>query len=236
MTISLNIYCDESTHLPRDGMPFMVLGAVTCPTDSSAQTFRRISEIRAKHGLSQDFEVKWSKASPGKLEFYMDLVDYFFDNDDLAFRAVVAPKGPLQHERFGQTHDDWYYKMMFYLVRNVLPSTAPAYIYLDKKDTRSGEKVRKLHEVVANASYDFDRKKIRRVQIVESHHVALIQLADLLIGAVNYANRGLALSEAKGQLVARVRERSGGKSLVRSTLLSEHKFNVFVWQPRDVAE
>ena len=33
--LSLNIYCDESTHLPNDGRPYMVLGAIVCPVSRS---------------------------------------------------------------------------------------------------------------------------------------------------------------------------------------------------------
>lgn len=210
----------------------MVLGAVVCPVALTKEATTRLTELKLKHGLPSNFEIKWTKVSPAKIDFYLDVIDYFFDDDDLEFRAVVAPKSGLDHSAFQQTHDGWYYKMMFYLVRNVLPSKAKSFIYLDKKDTRGGAKVRKLHDVVAHAKLDFDRKSIRRVQIVESHHVGLMQLADLLIGSVNYANRELQTSEAKNRLVQRVRDRSG-KSLTRSTIIAETKFNIFLWRAQE---
>lgn len=233
MVEAINIYCDESTHLPNDGMPFLVLGAISCPVAKAKEVSTRLREIIKKHDLPEDFEIKWSKVSETRLPFYRDIVDYFFDDDDLSFRVVVAPKGQLRHQEFNQTHDDWYYKMMFYLVRGLLQPGALAYIYLDKKDTRGGDKVRKLHEVIANSYYDFDQKIIRRVQIVESHHVIQIQLADLLLGAVNYKNRALNSNTAKLNLVSRIQERSG-YALTTSTLPSEPKFNVFAWRPRGV--
>ncbi|EFG47656.1 hypothetical protein HMPREF0183_1061 [Brevibacterium mcbrellneri ATCC 49030] len=226
---SVNIYCDESTHLPHDAQPFMVLGAVVCPVSCSREANVRLREIRSKHGVRSDFEIKWTKVSPSKVDFYMDAIDYFFDDDDLNFRAVVAPKQGLDHDRFDQTHDDWYYKMLFYLIRNVLPAQNEAFIYLDRKDTNGPEKIDRLRKVIANAEYDFDRRNIRRLQIVESHHVGLLQLADLLIGAVNYANRNDVASEAKLRLIERIRERSG-VSLTQTTLLSETKMNIFRWR------
>lgn len=233
--MNLNIYCDESTHLPHDGQPFMVLGAVSCPVSQARSVSRRIAEIKLKHGINSDFEIKWTKVSPGQLDFYLDVVDYFFDDDDLSFRAVVAQKSGLNHEAFQQSHDDWYYKMMFYLIRNVLPSDGQAFIYLDKKDTRGGRKVEQLHSVVANSRYDFNRHIIRRVQIVDSRDVAQIQMTDLLLGAVNYANRGLASSDAKMTLIERIKRRSG-LSLQKSTLLAEKKMNLFFWEPREVRQ
>ncbi|AZQ77687.1 DUF3800 domain-containing protein [Flaviflexus ciconiae] len=231
MNIPVNIYCDESTHLPSDGHPFMVQGAIVCPLSESDGAHRRLIEIRQRHGLTGDFEIKWNKISPAKLSFYLDVVDYFFDDDDLGFRAVVSRKKGLDHASFDQTHDDWYYKMLFYLIRNVLPASSEAYIYLDKKDTKGGSKVDRLHQVIANARFDFDRQKIRRLQIVESHHVGLMQLADVLIGAVNYANRGLSGNVAKEEIVQRVRDRAG-ITLTQTTLLSATKFNLFKWTPR----
>lgn len=229
---SLNIYCDESTHLPNDGYPYMVLGAIACPTDLAREISVRLREIRVKHQIHPSFEIKWTKVSPARLDFYLDIIDYFFDDDDLSFRAVVAPKQGLNHDRFRQTHDEWYYKMMFYLIRNVLPAQDKAFIYLDKKDTNGQKKIDRLGEVIANAEYDFKRNLIRRLQIVESHHVGQLQLADLLIGAVNYANRNKIASGAKQCLVERIRERSG-VNLTQSTLLSEPKMNIFRWRPQE---
>lgn len=175
--------------------------------------------------------MKWNKVSPAKLAFYLDVIDYFFDDDDLGFRAVIAQKSGLDHTRFDQTHDDWYYKMMFLLIRNVLPASGRAYIYLDKKDTRSARKVQKLQKVIANSRYDFDRRIVQRIQIVESHHVGLLQLSDLLLGCVNYANRAPSASDAKTHILHRIQERSG-LQLTRTTLLTETKFNIFRWSPQ----
>ncbi len=207
----------------------MVLGAIVCPANRAREIAVRLREIRAKHKIRPDVEIKWTKVSPSKIDFYLDVIDYFFDDDDLSFRAVVAPKAGLDHERFAQTHDDWYYKMMFYLVRNVLPAQDEAFIYLDKKDSNGQEKIERLRNVIANAEYDFGRSKIRRLQIVESNQVGPLQLADLLIGAVNYANRGDSSSVAKLRLIERIRGRSG-VSLTHTTLLSETKMNIFRWR------
>ena len=184
--------------------------------------------------MPPDFEVKWSKVSPAKQSFYRDYLDYFFDDDDLHFRAWVAHKTGLVHVDFWQSHDDWYYKMLFGLLEPLIRPDARFRIYLDKKDTRSARKVVKLHDVLCNNLYDFDRKILERVQVVESHAVEGLQLADLLLGAVSYVNRGLAGNAGKESLIARIRERTG-YTLTRPTLLREPKFNMFVWRCRTVA-
>lgn len=223
-----NFYCDESCHLENDHQPVMVLGAVWCLQDKARETGVRLREIKMAHGLPPDFELKWTKVSPAKLGYYLEVVNYFLDDDDLHFRGWVAHKAGLRHADFGQTHDDWYYKMMFGLMEPLLTPKARYRLYLDKKDTRSATKVAKLHEVLCDNLYDFNRAIVERVQVVEADAVEHLQLADLLLGAVGYANRGVSTSAAKNALVARIRQRTG-YALTRPTLLGESKFNLFIW-------
>jgi len=229
-----NVYCDESCHLERDGQPVMVLGAVWCPLEKSREISVRIREIKTSHGLSPKFESKWTKVSPAKQGFYLDLLDYFFDDDDLHFRALIAPdKTKLQHELYGQDHDTWYYKMYFDMLKVILDPHSRYRIYVDIKDTRSGAKIAKLHDVLCSSIYDFEYQIIERVQTVRSHEVEVLQLADLLIGAVSYANRGLHENAAKLAVVKRMIERSG-YSLTKTTLLKENKVNLFMWQASEI--
>ncbi len=228
-----NIYCDESCHLEHDGQGVMVLGAVWCPLDKARAIAARLREIKQAHELKPDFEIKWTKVSPAKLAFYLSLIDFFFDDDDLHFRALIVPdKSKLRHDDFGQTHDTWYYKMYFDMLKVILCPTDHYRIYLDIKDTRGAAKVAKLYEVLSNNMYDYERQIIERVQIVRSDEVALLQLADLLIGAVSYANRHLQTSAAKLALVQAMRQRSHYQ-LTKTTLLREDKVNLFVWKPSE---
>ena len=230
MTRIFNVYCDESCHLEHDHQPLMVLGAVWCPLEKAREISVHIRELKKSHGLSTTFEIKWTKVSQGQQAFYLDLLDYFFDDDDLHFRAlVVQDKSRLQHELYEQTHDTWYYKMYFDMLKVILDPGACYRIYVDIKDTRSAAKINKLHDVLCNNIYDFQRQIIERVQTVRSHEVELLQLADLLIGIISYVNRGLYGNSAKVALVERMRERSG-YSLTKTTLLKEDKVNLFIWQ------
>lgn len=232
MSTIFNIYCDESSHLQHDSQQVMVLGAIWCPLEKTREIAVRIREIKQRHGISPSFEIKWSKVSPAKQLFYMDLVDYFFDNDDLHFRAwVVVDKSKLRHQDFMQDHDAWYYKMYFEMLKVLLSPNYEYRVYLDIKDTRSASKIANLHEVLCNNMYDFERKIITRIQTIRSHEVEQLQLADLLIGIVSYANRSLNTNSAKLALVERMRHRSH-YSLTKTTLLREDKVNIFRWEAR----
>jgi hypothetical protein len=226
-----NVYCDESCHLENDRQPVMVLGAVWCPTEKAHEIMIRLREIKQKHNMKPKFEVKWSKVSASKKALYLDFIDYFFDNNDLHFRALIAEKTDLQHAAFGQSHDEWYYKMYFNMLKVLISPKCHYRLYLDIKDTRGGTKVSMLHEILSNNVYDFSRSIIEQVQIIRSHETEILQLADLLIGAISYVNRDQSGNIGKVALVMRIQERSH-YSLKRTTLYREEKVNLFRWTPK----
>lgn len=228
-----NIYCDEACHLEHDHQKVMVLGAIWCPLEAVKKISSDLRDIKSRHGLARDFEIKWVKISPSKIDFYLEIADFFFDTEKLHFRTVVIPdKEKLNHVAFSQDHDQWYYKMFFVLLKQIFDPHARYRIYLDIKDTRSQQKVKKLHEVLCNNFYDFDKTIIERVQQVRSHEVEIMQITDLLIGALAYAHRGLTTSQAKMAFIQRLRKKSG-HTLLRTTLPREEKMNILVWSPQE---
>lgn len=232
MTTEYNVYCDESCHLENDGQKAMVLGAVWCPKDKRLEIAERIREIKQKHGLERDFEIKWTKVSPSKVGFYKDIIDYFFDDDDLHFRGLVIPdKGLLDHEQHEQDHDEWYYKMYFTMLKTIFDPDSRYFVYIDIKDTLGHEKVEKLQDVLCTNAYDFSRKMISNIKRVHSHEVEHLQIADLLIGALSYLHRELSGNKAKEALIARIRQRSG-YHLTLNTMMRELKFNLLIWNGR----
>ena len=215
-----NVYCDETCHLENDGINDMVLGAIWCPQDKFKDINQRIQRIKIRNGISPSAELKWTKISPAKTEVYKDLIDYFFDDDALHFRAIIVPdKSRLNHGAFHKTHDDWYYKMYFDMLKVILSPEDRYEIYIDIKDTHSYQKSQKLRE-----------------QPVRSNEIQIMQMVDILIGAVGYQNRifdkDFRKSQAKLDLIELIKKRSG-YSLTKTTLLREEKCNLFVWDARD---
>lgn len=227
-----NVYCDESCHLENDHIKAMALGTVWCDKAAVRRISEQIKQLKTAHGLSRQFEIKWTKVSPAKLGFYQALIDLFFDTPELHFRGVVIPdKTLLNHVRFGQDHDDFYYKMFFTLLKVIFVPNHQYAIYLDIKDTQSQDMVKGLHNCLCNSQYDFDRQSIQKIQQIRSHEAELLQVADLMIGALSYLHRGLVTSAAKQTLLAQIKARSG-YSLLQNTWYREDKFNLLVWRPQ----
>jgi len=231
-----NVYCDESCHLQHDGMPVMAWGGVYCPADGSRAIAEAVRALKAHHGLAHDCEVKWTKISPAKVAFYLALMDLFLTDERLRFRGLVVPdKGLLDHSRFNQSHDDWYYKIYYTMLRPIFCAPHHYHIYLDVKDTRGGPKTRKLRRILANSLHDFSGERIERVQQVRSNESELLQITDILIGALTYANRNLATSSAKVAMVTRLRKRLGLDVLTHTSAVVATKFNVLLWRAQEAS-
>ncbi len=234
MRTEYNIYCDESCHLEHDQSKVMVLGAIWCQKEVKHEVFGRIREIKAKYGFKPEFEIKWNKVSNARLDFYLELINYFFDDDDIHFRGLVVPdKTMLDHHFFNQDHNTFYYKMYFDLLKVILAPQCGYNIYIDKKDTKGQDKVLELQKVLRNNHYDYQNQIIRKIQQVQSHEVELLQITDLLCGALSYLHRGLQGNKAKLELIEKIKYRSG-YGLIKSTLYKEDKMNVFIWRAREV--
>jgi len=233
MTETNNIYCDESCHLEHDSQPIMLLGATWCPTSEARRHNVAIRKIKERYGARG--ELKWTKVSNSKISFYMEMVDFFFSTSELNFRClVVDDKSKLNHSYFNQgSHDSFYYKMYFYLLRNILTKGNQYYIYLDMKDTRSQKKIDTLRDVLCNNVYDFEQKMILRIQHIRSYESELLQLTDFLLGAISYHNRQLESNKAKLEVIRKLCKRSG-LDLVKTTPPWEEKFNLFFFSPAEV--
>ncbi len=228
----INIYCDESCHLEHDHQPVMLLGAIWCPQEENRRHIEALKALKERHQARG--ELKWTKVSRSRESFFLEAVDLFFSTAHLNFRCVVVEnKSRLDHEYYNQgSHDSFYYKMYFYLLRHIISETNQYDIYLDIKDTRSQIKIDHLKEILSNSLRDFDRKVIRRMHHVRSKETELLQMADLLMGAIAYKHRALTSNETKLKLIDRICQLSG-RSLLTSTPPWEEKFNLFVFSPRE---
>ncbi|WP_411727783.1 DUF3800 domain-containing protein [Methyloglobulus sp.] len=227
---SYKLFCDESCHLEHDSSNVMVLGTICCPEESVEKINRQIKALRYQHSYKN--ELKWTQLHFKQIGFYKALIDLFLETEALRFKAtVVLNKKALNHEQFNQgSHNNFYYKMFYYTLRDFLEPRNHYNIYLDYMDTQGRDKAKKLMEVLHNAN--FGQVNIA-TYIIRSHESQLIQLCDLLIGALSYSNRTDIAHESKVKnelvdyLVLKLCHR-----LDMGTPPWEQKFNIFRFSPR----
>mgnify|MGYP000895528096 CR=1 FL=1 len=218
MTKTYNFYCDESTHIEHDGQPYMLLAYISTPYNQLTRHNDAIRDFKIKHHYRG--EMKWGSVSKSQYPFYNDIIEYFFMTD-LQFRAIIIDKSQLKHTDFEQTHDDFYDKMYFQLLSKKIFPDCFYNIYIDIKDTRSYKKARSLKTYLER-----DYQNIRNLQAIQSYESELMQMADVLMGAINYKLRGLNKVTSKNNLIEKI-EKHCGKPISQPSAKGETKFNKF---------
>lgn len=228
----MNVYCDESCHLERDGHKSMVLGGIYCPINRVSDICNKIRDLKEKYNLPRRREVKWVKISNSKKEFYIELVEFFLKDEYLKFRALKIPnKSCLRHNDFNQTHDQWYYKMYYDMLKQIIRPYTHYNVYIDIKDTLGNDKILELKEFLKINSFNKECVEIKKVQRIRSYESELLQLADIFIGMVGYEDRMSInnYNEVKLDICSLVKDKLG-IDFSKTSNYSNSKFNLLVWE------
>ena len=224
----MNIYCDECCHLNYKEEKLMGFGGITCPLSKVKEINENIREIKKDFNIPTHQELKWSKVSNCNVELYKKVINYFFIDDDISFRAfIVTNKDKLKFNK-KNLKSDFYYKMLYYTIINVINPEFSYNIYLDIKDTNSAQRVENLKYFLNKSKIDYNlTNTILKIQTIKSYESSLLQLADVLIGALVYLHNGNKTSAAKMLLIDYIKLKSK-KTLLQNTLRNEPKFNIFI--------
>lgn len=222
MSKTFNLYCDESTHLIHDGHPYMLLSYISIAYPQIRLAKEEIKAIKRKFNYTE--ELKWTNVHSATYKVYAELVDCFFMND-LEFRTVVVDKSQIDETRADYSFNDFYFRMYFQLLHTKVDFQNRYNVFLDIKDTCSGEKLEKLKKIMSYNS------SIGTLQFIPSRESVFIQLADVLMGAINY-NLRIQKGDVKGNVIAKLKliekiKRHSNISLNTTTPLSRNKFNLF---------
>ena len=227
-----SLYIDESCHLENDGMPVMCIGYTKINTAYYTTIKEKIKSI--KLNFKNPTEIKWNSISSSRLPLYKALVDCFFESD-IDFRCILVKyKNQLDHKQFNQgDHDSFYYKLIYLLLQSATNPPSNEYkVFLDIKDTRGKERLKKIDEILQN-KYN-DKSPFMEFQHIHSDENILLQLTDLFIGAITFKARGLDkvgnANKAKVELVKYIEQKSGC-NLDIGTKPSQSKFNIFDHHP-----
>jgi hypothetical protein len=206
-------FLDETGTLGGLRDPFFAVGLMRSPDPYHLQ--RPIQRLRDKHQFYD--EIKWSKVSIKKLPLLTTLVDVFFGSD-ATLSAYITDKQ--QHDvisRFGGQFRA-YSCLSRQLVRASIRRGETMFLIADEYSTPPNET---FEEDVR----DQVNKKLRRPAVagvcrMRSNGVDLLQLIDLLLGAVVYEYKakkgvvGTASYKPKVQLLDYIKERAGVQTFV----------------------
>lgn len=227
-----NVYCDESCHLVSNDSKYMLIGAVYCPKYKVKKVNEYIEHLKENYNLSDKIELKWNKIDKKTEKLYLDIINYFFNNDDLKFRVIVVDKTKLDHEKYNQTENDFYHKAYYDMLKYIIIPGNSYNIYPDIKDTNSYYYHQVMLDYLRIKMSDTNKKTIKKVQPIRSYEAPILQINDILIGALSYYYRNLSGNSVKLNIINEIKKLYQN-DFDTSSYYSNTKFNIFIWRSRD---
>lgn len=221
----------------------MVLGGIMTEGFRLEGINRAIGEWRARHRMYG--ELKWTKVSVGKLGEYKSFVDAFFrlaGKDMICFRAMVLSTNDIDYSRYhGGDRELGFYKFYYFFLlhsfcRQARNDADRFVIYLDERSTsyRLGTLRLVLNRGIRKA-FSSEQDQVASVQAASSHDHGLMQLADILMGAVGYHANGMhelpGASPAKRELARHIAERAELPHLATQTQIGKWDFGIWLFKP-----
>ena len=224
----IEVYCDESRPVTIFGDEsvdqYMVIGGIWFPSSERKKIKNKIKYLKKTYNVHGEF--KWNKVSPSKIEFYKELIDYFFQNKHIRFRCIVVDSSAVDLEKYHQSDGELgFYKFYYFMLYKWFDWDETYRIYLDNKQNKMSSRIPDLERILNYASF----AKVSSVLSIDSKESVFVQYADLLIGAVGYVfneyyNADYS-SDAKNELIELIEEYLD--HAIQPTYGSERKFNVF---------
>lgn len=199
-----HVFCDES-RIVQD--QFMVFGGIIAPARSVVSFNERLKQFRDKFGLTA--ELKWTKVSRAKLPEYKEFINEFFRvcrRDVVHFRSVVFDTHQFDYARFHQGDKDLgFYKFFYQFVLHSFCKYAVSdddrlLMFFDER--RSKTPLSDLKRSLNSGS----RKKhgrlcdvVASIEPICSHESDILQVADVMMGAVGYHQNGRHLNPEASQ-------------------------------------
>lgn len=235
----LLIYGDESCHLCKDDSPYMVIGLIACKESDKLNLTLTLRSILSEHGMDPYSEIKWTKISPCNTNTYMDVVNLFINDERLFFRAILIQKSQICNELMNQSHSEFYGKMYYQALKYLIINEFNFYdnydeyrIFIDISDTIGKSRVKLLQDIFHGM---FQRRnkpnKHIRIQEVKSNEALLLQVADIISGAIQYIFRSEYKSGKSGKSqITDMFYKTYQYNPNLKCFSNSRKFNVFFWK------
>lgn len=223
LDMNYEVYCDETcveALFDKESHKYAVIGGVWIPSESRSELKIALNKIKEKYNLLG--EMKWQKISPSTIDMYKEIIATFFTSDNIRFRAICINSAILDHNKFNHGSSELgFYKFYYLLIQQWLVNDNTYNIFVDYKVNGNRHRVKDLGNILQKTTM----ATVKQIQSLPSHESILIQLADILSGAVASAHNNENTSEAKLAIRSLIEEYLGHK--ITGTSRLEQKFNIF---------
>jgi hypothetical protein len=240
----LHVYCDESGTTDR----FLVYGGLITTKDNADILDAVLAKWLAQNGLRH--EVKWHRTSPSTLERYKAFVDLFFQHaarHHVHCAAMIVDKRSVDY-RSQRKRDEmlsfyvFYYRfIMGKFCKYIHDDGFKMWIFLDERSELTPNRLGTMYNVLNRALRRDEGFTVDAVQYVDerrSKDSCLLQLADVIMGAVHYqanekdkaAKAALHKIALARHVAARAMPRTKGWRLNRRTAPRRVDFEIWPFQ------
>lgn len=185
------LYCDEAG---KDTDRYLAVGGLVVPSPQSSRMIAGYFEkLKKKHNLVG--EVKWNKAKKGNYEKYRDVVDLVFamaGDGHLQFHCILVDFQRFDHDLRddggkGESLKRMYYQLIEHRLCKTHTDGQLLYALVDKANELDGldELKAGLNNVCKN-KYGHNGEQLRAIEFRDSASEPLLQLNDIVLGAVCY--------------------------------------------------
>ncbi|HOO97585.1 MAG TPA: DUF3800 domain-containing protein [Caldisericia bacterium] len=221
-----NIYSDESS--TRSGQ-FMLIGGLWVEKQHTKELQDEILEVRKKHNWYNEF--KWNKVSRMNHKAFLELIDVFYWTP-CHFRCTAIDKDKLDHKRYNDNDEELgFYKFYSLLISMSMKPDTSYHLFMDHRTNKKKNRISDLKEHVNNfASWKFpyreETPQLLSVTAQDSKKNELIQLTDVILGALAYDLNGYTTSEHKLMMSNCL------KNVTLKEFEGNRKIHVHKWNPK----
>jgi len=222
---------------------FTVVGGILMHRSTLANAYATLQEYRKRHNMKA--ELKWSRVSNQKINEYKTLVDYFFalnNSNKVHFHSVVFDSHQWNHKRYNGGDGDvglskLYYQLLLHKFVKLYGNRGTLYIRLDHRHSQTPlEDIRRMLNAAVARDHGISTSPVKQLVPYDSKHCDLLQMNDVILGAVCAARNGKHLLEgtrlAKRALATHVLEQSGLTTFDVTSPQTVKRFTVWNMRPK----
>lgn len=198
MTSILHFYADESS---QSKCKYMLLSGIAIAERHLESVRNMLRDVQVTHRTLGT--MKWGKVSQSKLQVYREYCDVFFREcarDIMHFHSLTVNTTMLDHRRFNSGSPEiGFSKFIYQLIVKIGRLYGRDYVvhcYLDRRKTR--QSLNELQEIVNNGlakNWGLHSRPVRRIVFRETEDEPILQLNDVLLGALAARCNGHHLAE-----------------------------------------
>lgn len=217
---------------------YTVVGGVVMHRNTLVKACQTLAEYREKHNMKA--ELKWQRVSNQKQTEYEALVDYFFamnNANHMHFHSIVFDSHQANHHKYNGGDGDvglskLYYQLLLHKFVKIYGDKGTLYVRLDHRHSQTPlEDIRRMLNATAARDHNITSGPVKQLVSMDSKACDLLQLNDVILGAVCCARNGRHLladcRTSKRDMALRVLDKSGLTTFDADSPRSINRFTVW---------